>query len=258
MNQRSSCSMRPAVDDHFSGRITPAAERALRDHLPTCPECRKYYHRHQVLTDLDPEGIGPQERLARGLGLDRKPGRRRLVWMTAPALVAAAAFALLVIRWPVAGPEESAVVSRGGKAESSPARLEIYQVQSGEPAVRVQNEIGARDELAFAYENRAGKKRLLVFGVDEGSNIYWYHPAWQDPAQNPVAVAIEGGEGIRELPEAIEHSIRGKWLRIYAVFTDDPIKAKSIEALIRTAGKPLEVLPLENVIQESILVKVRH
>lgn len=258
MNQPSACHMRSAVDDHFSGKITPAAERALREHLPACAECREYYRRHQLLSDLDPEGLDPRERLARGLGLDPRPRQRRLVWLAAPALAAAAAIALVVILWPAAGPEEGGLVSRGGQAESVPARLEVYRVQSGEPAGRVQDEISAEDELAFAYENRAGKKRLLVFGVDEHQNIYWYHPAWRDPAQNPVAVAIEGGEGIRELPEAITHSIRGESLRIYAIFTDDPLPVESIEALIEKAGKPVETLPLENVIQESLLVKVRH
>lgn len=258
MNQPPACEMHSVIDDHFAGKITPAAERILREHLPTCAGCREHYRRHQLLSDLDPEGLDPQKRLARGLGLDRQTGRRRLAWLAAPALAAAAAIALLVILQPTSHWQQGELVSRGGPAESSPARLEIYRVRPGESPVRVQDEISVGDELAFAYENRAGKKRLLVFGVDEGGNVYWYHPAWRDPAQNPVAVAIEGGAGIRELPEAIAHSIRGKSLRIYAVFTDDPLAVESIEALIKRAGKPAEVLPLENVIQESILVKVRH
>lgn len=256
MNQQDSCTMRSAIDEHFSGRITPDSEQALREHLPTCLDCQAYYHRHLVLSDLDPEGLDPQRRLARGLGLHMK--RRRLVLVSIPALAAAAAIALLVILWPAAGPDDGGLVSRGGSVETTPTRLEVYRVQPGDPAVRVQDEIGARDELAFAYENRAGKKRLLIFGVDERSNIYWYHPAWQDPAENPVAVIIERGEGIRELPEAIGHSIRGETLRIYGIFTDDPLPVGSIEALIRKTGKPVKKLPLEDVIQESILVKVRH
>jgi hypothetical protein len=256
MNQPPACEMRSAIDDHFAGKITPAAERALREHLPTCAECREYYRRHQILSDLDPEGLDPRQRLARGLGL--QPQRRRLVFIAVPALAAAAAIALLVILWPGAHPADDGLVSRGGPAESSPARLEIYRVRPGEPPARVEDEINAGDELAFAYENRAGKKRLMVFGVDEGGNIYWYHPSWQDPVENPVAVAIEGGAGIRELPEAIAHSIRGESLRIYAVFTDEPLPVDSIETLIKKAGKPVEILPLVNVIQESVLVKVRH
>jgi hypothetical protein len=256
MNQPPACKMRSAIDEHFAGRITPAAERALREHLPTCPECREYYHRHQILSDLDPEGLDPRQRLARGLGL--KPRRRSLVFIAAPALAAAAVIALLVILWPGAHPAENGLVSRGGPAESIPARLEVYRVRPGDPPERVRDEINATDELAFAYENRAGKKRLMVFGVDESGNIYWYHPAWQDPAEKPVAVTIEGGVGIRELPEAIGHSIRGETLRIYAVFTDEPLPVESIEALIKRAKQPVEILPIENVIQESILVKVRH
>jgi hypothetical protein len=256
MNQPPACEMRSVIDEHFAGKITPAAERALREHLPTCAQCREYYRRHQVLSDLDPEGLDPRQRLARGLGLE--PRRRSLVYIAVPALAAAAAIALLIILWPGVQPAEDGLVSRGGPAESSPARLEVYRVRPGESPERVQEEINATDELAFAYENRAGKKRLMVFGVDEGGNIYWYHPAWQDPAQKPVAVAIEGGVGIRELPEAIGHSIRGESLRIYAVFTDDPLPVESIEALIRGVKERVKVLPLENVIQESILVKVRH
>jgi hypothetical protein len=250
--------MRSAVDDHFSGRIAPGAERALREHLPSCAECREHYRRHQVLSELDPEGLDPQRRLARGLGLDLRAKRRRLVLVSVPALAAAAAIALLVILWPGTGPDEGGLVSRGGPVEPAPARLEVYRVRPGKSPIRMEGDMNARDELAFAYENRIGRKRLLIFGADEHGNIYWYHPAWQDPAEKPVAVIIEGGAGIRELPEAIGHSIRGETLRIYGVFTDEPLPVERIEALVQKIGKAMEKLPIENVIQESILVRVRH
>lgn len=40
------------------------------------------------------------------------------------------------------------------------------------PPSLADDEIRSEDELAFAYRNAAGKKRLLVFGIDDEANVY--------------------------------------------------------------------------------------
>ena len=59
-----SCAHQPLIDRHFAGRISTAAERTLREHLPACSACERYYARHLVLAELDPKAAGRQSRLA--------------------------------------------------------------------------------------------------------------------------------------------------------------------------------------------------
>ncbi len=65
-----SCPERAKVDLHFERRISVDDERAMREHLPSCAECKKRYERQLLLEKLDPAAAGPGARLARGLGLE--------------------------------------------------------------------------------------------------------------------------------------------------------------------------------------------
>jgi hypothetical protein len=249
MSPENPCPMRKHVEQHFSGRISPEKELALREHLPGCEDCRKYYERSLAASRLDPKGMSFQTRLARGLGLRR---RRGPIYATAALAVAAAAVLVLCMVQPAGN---SGFTSRGA-GEGRPQLL-VYRFEPGGPPAPVAGEISAADELAFAYENTAGKKRLLVFGVDEQENIYWYHPAWTSDSDNPRAVPIESGRGVHELPEAVAHQIKGSSLRIYAVFTDEALSVRQAEERVR--GRDLEKETLaEDACQTSILVKVRQ
>jgi hypothetical protein len=156
--------------------------------------------------------------------------------------------------------EPAGLTARGTGAKDLPAQtnLLVYRLRpQGRPEL-VGDEISARDELAFAYRNRAGLKRLLVFGVDEQKNIYWYHPSWTDAEQNPASVVIQAGEGIQELPEAVSHVLKGKTLRIYGVFSNRPWSVREVEALVRKHPGSPEALPITDAKQESVLLKVSH
>src|SRR5688572_13681733 len=61
------------------------------------------------------------------------------------------------------------------------------------------------DELAFAYRTDGSVQRVLVFARDELGRIYWYHPAWSDPTENPEAVSMVAVAGVHELPAAVAH-----------------------------------------------------
>src|SRR5204863_161967 len=104
-----------------------------------------------------------------------------------------------------------------------------YRIGSDGTAARVVDRIDARDEMAFAYRNPRGARRLMVFGVDEHRNVYWYHPGWMDTAKNPVAIPIEPGDQRHELPAAVRHRIEGRSLDVYAVFTNRPLTVREAE-----------------------------
>jgi hypothetical protein len=94
------------------------------------------------------------------------------------------------------------------------------------------------DELAFAYENPAGWSLLLVFGADEHGRVYWYHPPWVHPADNPAAIPVEAGALRRELPAATRHELDATRLRLHFVFTAILLSVRTIEAIV-TASDPL-------------------
>jgi hypothetical protein len=225
------CGQRALVDGYFAARSDPEAAAAMHGHLSSCAACQGYYDRHLLLSELDPASASAKERIAAAIGLG---GRRRgwpQVWTMGLALgTAAAALALFVGRAPEPGENDFAA---RGSAAARPASLEIYCTSCGKPAPRVAGALPAQASLAFAYHNPTGWKRLMVLAVDEGRHVYWYHP---DPAQSPVAIAIEPGAGAHELPWEIDQSFHGRTLRILGVFTDDALAASKVEAQVDARG----------------------
>jgi hypothetical protein len=230
------------IDRHFAARITPGEESALRAHLPGCDACRAHYSRHLLYAKLVRDRPGLEERLAVGLGvslLPAAPASRHLParrsWMLAAA--AAATCVALLVHGRIGRAPESEFGVRGPASNVSvpgPA-LEIYRVTEDRSTAASEGWMSARGELAFAYRNPTGFARLMVFGVDDRGDIYWFHPAWTEPSQDPVAIAVAAGEGPFELPEAIRHEIRGNRLRIVALFTNAALSVRAVEEGWRSA-----------------------
>ncbi|MGH7435077.1 MAG: zf-HC2 domain-containing protein [Polyangiaceae bacterium] len=225
----SGCPMRTEIKRHFAGALPPRDERALRNHLPGCDACRDLYGRHVLLARLDPKALPAEERIARGLGLRAAPAT--VPMRLAVTVAAAAAVALVVSRMPARSTEGFS--SRGHVAAQTPtSRLFVYDVPRGAPPSLAGDVVHGGDELAFAYENGAAKRRLAVFGVDEHGHVYWFYPAWTREDDDPVAVPIETGPGRHELPEAVLQRFDGEHLQIHGVFVDDPVSVRQIEALV--------------------------
>jgi hypothetical protein len=96
-------------------------------------------------------------------------------------------------------------------------------------------ELGAESGLAFAYANMGRKQRLMVFAVDEGRRVYWYHPAWRSPAEDPTAVAIERDDALHEIPQAVAHRFAGRRLQLFGVFLDRALSVRAMEGLVARA-----------------------
>jgi hypothetical protein len=239
------CTLRAHIDRHFEGTLSPKDEHALFEHLPSCEGCREYYDRHLLLARLDPEALSGEARLARGLGIGL--GRPRSVrWLAFAPLVAAAAAILLFVHGRTAAPDFKA---RGNVVEAPPSRVFVYDVPpDASPSLAVDS-VGARDELAFAYENGANKSRLMVFGVDEHNHVYWFYPAYQRPDEDPVAIPIEADSRRHELPDAVRHHFDGSHLTIHALFLDAPVAVRQVEALLES--HPTGPLPLPGVLESS-------
>jgi hypothetical protein len=224
-----SCRYRRAIDRHFGGTIPPAAERALRAHLSGCTPCDAYYRRHLLLEAMTPRSLGAQRRIARGLGMASAPRTR---WTFPIAAIAAFVAVLGLIALRSDGGTPSTMTARGGRPTSA---LVAYLIR-GDDHAELRHAMSPADELSFAYRNLATKPYLLVFGVDDTHRVYWYYPAWSDPARAPSAVAISASTELIELPEAIRHDIAGKSLAIYAAFVTRPWTTVEVEA--RAASVP--------------------
>jgi hypothetical protein len=216
---------------HFAGKISARDERALREHLPQCEDCRRYYDKQLLLAELDPGAWTAEDRLGRGLGLRPRPRFVRQ-WQLAAFAAAALAVAALWLGPRLGGRSLGAspdAFAARGNALSSAATLLVYRLRPGDAPALVRDQVAASDELAFAYVNRAGFEHLLVFGVDEHHHVYWYHPAWTNAAEDPVGISLAAGSDVRELPEAVRQELDGGTLRIVAVFTHNRVSVRSVE-----------------------------
>ena len=235
---------RREIAAHFAGHGGPRADGRMRAHLPACASCRRHYDRHLSLARLDPAALSPARRLARGLGIrfapplparavtDVPPRRRGWGWLVPAALVATV---LLFARpWRAerpATPRWSELTARGAP-DASPS-FWIYRLDGVAPPRLAGNSIDRRDELAFAYSNPTGAAYVMIFGVDELGNVYWFHPGWPAGQAPPGAVAAVAGPGPHELPAAISHRFAGRRLTVHALFLPRPLSTTTVEAELR-------------------------
>lgn len=260
---RPHCDRLTWVEGHFTQRITPADEERLRAHLGTaadgCATCRDRYARELLLERLDPRRRDPQTRLGLALGVSSpgplsSPGQRGesaaplrrgllgrglalAVALTAGVLLAS----LLLLRLssqPGGDQARPGFAARGQQIDggtSRAAELMIYRVGKGRRIAAAQDKIAIDDALAFAYRNPAKHEYLLVFGVDETGQVYWFYPSWQDATKNPPALTIEAGPDLHELPDGVRHAYKGRELTIHAIFGSRRHRVRDVEAELARA-----------------------
>lgn len=224
------CSRRQLVDDHFANRTDAVAEQAMREELARCPECTAWYERHLLFGQLTGTDA-PRDRLMRAHGL--RGTSVRWTRFLVPALVASAAVVLAVVVLPRRSTDD-AFTPRGAGIHD--VALDLFQV-TATGSTRVGASVSAHDALAFSYQNGAGKKWLMVYAVDAAGRVYWYHPAWEDAALTPQAVAIEPGATWHELPDAVTQPLPVGRLELHALFLDDRLNVKDVEAAL---GQPVK------------------
>jgi hypothetical protein len=207
----------------------------MRAHLPACEACNGYYARHMMLARLDPQALRAEERIARGLGLRARPtGLRVLPFATASVVAAAAAVALLLTTGK--HPADEGFRSRGTVDSTPSCRITVYRVGEDGTATPAPGALHHDDELALAYENLGGKRYLMIFGVDEHREVYWFFPAWTAAADEPSSLAIEPTSLRTELHEAVRHQLHGGHLDVRALFTDEPHTVRDVERRVAETG----------------------
>lgn len=244
----------------LAGRITPAQSAWLTAHLLGCQHCMASYERLLVVAELDPAALPARIRTAVGLGITAPAGAaRRWLLPLAGGLVAAAALLLIFFLGPGtgAGPSSDGFATRSVNLAKRNNALEVYRLAASGTSLVTGGAIAPYTELAFAYRNPAGKKRLMVFARDDGGEVYWYYPAWTSGDVNPVAVPIEPAPGLVELPEAVRHRVRGSRLTLYALFTDRELSVRQVEARLSSSAGA-EPSGGGDVFFEVVEVEVKH
>jgi hypothetical protein len=243
------------VDAHFAGAISPTRERELRAHLPQCESCREYYERHMLLAAIDPKARKAQDRLAFGLGIQPPRERSLRAAPLAMALCAAAALVLAVV--PLRKNLADDFSARGTAVGTDPTLL-AYRIEPGRAPVTLGKTMRSADELAFAYVNPGTYRKLMIFAVDEHRHVYWYHPEWLNPADDPRAISIASDTAVHEIPSAVGHAFDGTDLTLFAVFSNEDLSVRKVEQLLQQARSLDDPLHLERAVVKKLHVTVER
>lgn len=191
-------------------------------------------------------------------------------WLLAPAAAAAmvviSVLALPESEMPLYDPNTEGFAARSGSASLDRwVSLQVFEThRDGTGFERVQGAIAADAGLLFAFENRkaSGLGHLMIFGVDAAGDVFWYHPAFTSPSENPTSLAIEFTQKPRELMEAVEHDLKPGWLRVFGLFTTAPMDVANVEALVDESLKvqpditQMKRIPVEKSGQHTFLLHV--
>jgi hypothetical protein len=166
---------------------------------------------------------------------------------------------VLYVKLPRSEREMTAFAARGSSGTfplAPPASVRVYRHHGAEHQA-VQGAFARDEELSFAYTNPAGYRYLLVAGVDDGNEVFWYYPAWQDATANPSAIPIQSSSKLVELPDAVRHQLAGKHLRLLAIFTNEPLTVRQVEERISSQGASHEGLLFPGTLEQALSLEVR-
>ena len=266
---------------YVAGELGPERKVALETHLDGCEACSRVHEELGAVAGslapepaefADPKLAGDVMTLIR-LGQadrDRTPvvrPRNRWLWWLAPAAVAVAAAALLVVVWPTGGTDPTSGFQPRSSGGTNPDRwvsLRVFRALPSGYEEIVGGPIAQDDALAFAYEDRSRPRfgYLMVFAVDARGEVFWYYPIHTSDLANPRSIATVAGAEPIELPNEIVHDLALGPLRIFALFSRRPLDVDDVEAQVgRELGhvrgvEALERLESTDIGQHSLLLFV--
>jgi hypothetical protein len=122
----------------------------------------------------------------------------------------------------------------GINEDDAAVSISIYR-QDGPGHRSVVDQVATDDYLAFAYTNssKAELRYLILFGVDERGDIYWYYPAHEKRDENPCSISVRQTHEETPLPDEVQHHLLPGQLKIWALFSKTPLCVSSIEQLLK-------------------------
>ncbi|MBN2360905.1 MAG: zf-HC2 domain-containing protein [Deltaproteobacteria bacterium] len=270
------CASFEEMVQYLDGTSTPEQKAALAEHIAGCRDCAALRDRVSATAQAiaarpgefcDPALASDVLELVRLGQAEPRPSlwqlwRERLRWSWVPLAAGAAAAALVLF---VVDTDDGEFHTRGG-AESGDAwvDLKVFRATATgyQPATQA---IRADDALAFAYANQSRDRYryLMVFARSEDGQLFWFYPAHVNVDSDPESIAICGDCATTPLPEEIEHPLPPGLLRVYALFSRQPLRVSAIEARAarewQAAGAAeLPRLSIEDTAQRQVLLQVRR
>ena len=274
----------PAGDEllsYLEREISVIRASEIEEHLRECAACGHRWAAIESITSkigADPGEFHSFEFVARVVkhvtsGTTAMPRQRRNVawiWPIAATALAAGLVAFWVtaqVPKAVGGPSSFAA---RGTAAFNPDQWVSFQAfrprHGGTSYVRVIDSIRQDDRLVFSVRNgvRGPYRFLMILGVQDTGDIFWYYPAYDDPGDNPQSVRVEPSDNGQPLGEEIRHALTSGPLRIVALFSEQPFDVAAIEQVVRneilldgsvaTMGR----IPIADTGQQSFVVRVEE
>ncbi len=229
---------------HLAGSLSPERAAALEEHLTHCPHCKQSHDQIVAATGrlaADPgEFDGPEIakdvmtliRMGRTSLEPAQPKRFRPIWMLVPAAAGALAL-LLVLAWPHTGPDSDGFQIRGS-GEDPDRWVSVKAFRSGQEGYQaLDDQLQSNDSLAFSYRNLSQcYHHLMVFAVDQEGQVFWYYPAHSQQGINPASIAIDSEAKDVPLPDQVQHPLRPGSLRLFALFSAEPLRVNAVETAV--------------------------
>ncbi len=228
---------------YVAGTLSPEFHQEVQKHFTECRSCAHAFGELSSISGLlasDPDEFKDSAfaddvitlvRLGRAKSSQELVARNWLWWFTPAA--SALAVVLLLVLWMQPSLVRNEFQTRGAK--ENPDRWVSIKVfrSTGSGYQPAGKSMASGDALAFTYENRSDDYGfLMVFAVDANGEVYWYFPAFTRQSDNPQSVAIRSGAGQVQLPYEVRHDFPPGKMRLFAVFTKDPLRVKEIEQMV--------------------------
>jgi len=197
------------LDQRFLGALDLAALAEVDAHLESCERCRR---------DRDAAAALRQHFIARTLPVPRR--RPAWWWLAVPMVVAIAAIVLLVRPEPA----PPALTIKGDATWQLFANRggQTFAVQDGTP-------LAVGDRIRFVI-TPDGARYVLVVSIDGAGASTVYYP------YGGAASAAVTAQGRIELPGSIVLDAAPGPECVFALFSDEPIEAATIEAQLHAIG----------------------
>jgi hypothetical protein len=267
------------IDASFLGELTPSRWSALKEHLGTCEACRARYDRTTRLERVlaggssgirqpSPEELDRvQASIFSALGTEARPTlmERFSRWVANPSLqLAAAALGIAFLAFVLPSKEPDEYRARGG-APVRAAGVRAFCLSSAGASPLDSREHQAcpiSAQLKLALDNPGGYKHVFLVGVQSDAPL-WYAPR---PPETESALAPEPKEGDVPFGGAIRLEVNHEPgpLRVFALFSDRPLRSTEVEAAIAALTKKgasireVEALPIDrpDLAQRTVFIEV--
>jgi hypothetical protein len=255
--------------------VSVAKSTEIKTHLESCSTCSKRLAEIQMVINA----VGPNEgKLGSSAFVEKVLAQTEAKatpqknffyskWLRTATLGAATVAILVVILISILEPNDG--FRPRGSGTNNPDAWISFDVFRPQPESEIYQPVSETifntDSLVFSVLNRpqSGFTYLMIFGIQQNHQVVWYHPAWTaEMSATPDSIAIPSGIKPTHLREEIRHDLEIGPLRLFAVFSNTPWDAKTIEGVIRTQLRKsrdierLIRLPLEDTGQQTLLLQV--